>query len=479
MKDFTTIVLAAGKGTRMKSKKPKVLHSLCGNPLIFYPLEALRKLGSKDVTVVVGYGAQEVQENFAGTGMDFCLQKDQLGTGHAVMCAVKGRKKKNLLKDTLILSGDVPLLKENTLKELFKVHRRRQGKSKNKTEKIQAVTLLSVFLADPTGYGRIIRDMEGRIERIVEQKDLKGDEGDTCEVNTGIYLFDTEFLHANLKKLGTKNAQKEYYLPDLVALAFKRGLGVSSLTHTDPGEVMGVNDRVELSRASSIMRERVLRELMAGGTTLINPFATYIDYGVKTGQDTTIYPNVHLSGNTTVGRDCVIEEGVKIHDSKIGNGTTVRSYSVIESSVVGKGATVGPFARLRPGAKISDNARIGNFVEIKKSTIGRGSKVNHLSYIGDAVIGKDVNIGAGTITCNYDGVNKHQTVIKDGAFIGSDSQFIAPVTVGKNAYIGSGSTITKDVPPDSLALARAELVILKGWVKERASEKKKEKKNNK
>ncbi|MEK7881224.1 MAG: bifunctional UDP-N-acetylglucosamine diphosphorylase/glucosamine-1-phosphate N-acetyltransferase GlmU, partial [Deltaproteobacteria bacterium] len=285
------------------------------------------------------------------------------------------------------------------------------------------------------------------------------------EVNTGIYLVNAGFLSKNLKRLSVSNAQREYYLPELIRIAYSTGEKIKCLTHTDPEEVMGVNTRVELARANAVMRRRVLTSLMLNGTTIVDPGSTYVDFGVKCGCDTVLHPNVHLTGKTAIGDNCIVEEGSVIRDSVIEGGAHIKSYSVIESSKVMKGAVVGPFARLRPGTAIGEGARIGNFVEIKNSRIGRGSKANHLSYIGDSTVGSGVNIGAGTITCNYDGTKKHRTTIKDNAFIGSDSQLVAPVTVGKNAYVGSGSTITKNVPEGSLAIARAEQKTIKGWVK--------------
>jgi bifunctional UDP-N-acetylglucosamine pyrophosphorylase/glucosamine-1-phosphate N-acetyltransferase len=378
------------------------------------------------------------------------------------MCASK--ELKDFKGDVLILSGDVPLITKQTLKALFRVHL---------SGKIHPVlSLVTVLLEDPSGYGRVIRDGQGAVKRVVEDKDLKAAEKSINEVNSGIYLASSTFLLENLKRISRKNVQGEYYLPDLVALATGRGKRVSALTHFDPNEVMGINNRIELARAASVMRKKINTELMLGGVTIIDPEATYIDYGVRVGKDTTIHPNVHLLGPTVIGTGCTVEEGVRIADSTIGNSSTIRSFSVIESSKIGKTVSIGPFARLRPENTIGDGARVGNFVEVKKTLLGKGSKANHLTYLGDSVIGKDVNIGAGTITCNYDGIKKYVTHIKDGAFIGSDTQLIAPITVGKNAYIGSGSTITKDVPPGSLALSRPEQKVIKEWVKKRGLKKK-------
>ncbi len=462
MKDFAAIVLAAGKGTRMKSARAKVLHTVCGRPMLFYPLKVLKELGARDVVVVVGHEAREVKCAFKDHGVRFCLQREQLGTGHAVMCAVKYLR--GFTGDVLILSGDVPLITKETVRALFKVHRRR-------TKPRPVLSFISVLLDDPSGYGRVIRDEAGRVSGVVEDRDLMPGQRDIREVNAGIYLVDAVFLRKNLRRLTTSNTQQEYYLPDLVQLAYSQGEKVTALTHVDPDEVMGVNNRIELARANSIMRERILRDLMLGGVTFVDPSASYVDYGVRVGRDTTVYPNVHLEGDTTVGKGCLVEEGVKIKDSLVGDDSVIRSFSIIESSSIGSSVSVGPFARIRPCSRIHDRARIGNFVEVKKSVIGEGSKANHLSYIGDAVVGRDVNIGAGAITCNYDGRKKYTTVIEDGAFIGSDSQLVAPVVVGTCAYIGSGSTITKDVPPGSLALSRAGERVIEGWVERRGLKK--------
>lgn len=456
MKGFVAIVLAAGKGTRMKSSVPKVLHEVAGKPMLFYPLTELRTLRPKKAVVVVGYGAEKVKKEFHGGKIDFALQSPQLGTGHAVMCAMK--KLKGFSGDALILSGDVPLITSSTIKALFEIH-------KTRARQKPVISFISVMLQEPHGYGRVVRDAAGRVKSIVEHKDLKPSHKDITEVNTGIYLVNAGFLSKNLKRLSIVNAQREYYLPELIRIAYLTGEKIKCLTHVDPEEVMGVNTRVELARANAVMRRRVLTSLMLGGTTIKDPGSTYVDFGVKCGRDTVLRPNVHLMGKTVTGDNCIIEEGSVIRDSVIEDGAHIKSYSVIESSKVMKGAVVGPFARLRPGTAIGEGARIGNFVEIKNSRIGRGSKANHLSYIGDSTVGSGVNIGAGTITCNYDGTKKHRTTIKDNAFIGSDSQLVAPVTVGKNAYVGSGSTITKNVPEGSLAIARAEQKTIKGWVK--------------
>jgi bifunctional UDP-N-acetylglucosamine pyrophosphorylase/glucosamine-1-phosphate N-acetyltransferase len=466
MKNLAAVVLAAGKGTRMKSEKPKVLHEIAGKPMLFFPVNLLKNLGAGKIVLVVGFGSESVVEAFKDYGLSFVTQEEQLGTGHAVMCALK--ELHDFTGDVLVLSGDVPLIRDETVKALLELHRK-GGKSK------AAISILTTIEVNPKGYGRIVRDAGGEITRIVEEKDCSPLQRKIQEVNTGIYLFTAAFLHANIKKLGKENAQGEYYLPDLVHMAVDQGLKVDAISIPDSTEVMGVNNRVELARAASHMRYRINESLMVSGVTIIDPRSTYVDFGVEVGIDTVIYPGVRLSGATVIGKRCAVEEGSVVISSKIGEGTKIKSYSVIEDSEVGKENAIGPFARLRPGTVLADKVRIGNFVEVKKSTIGKGSKANHLTYLGDSVIGEGVNIGAGTITCNYDGVNKAVTRIEDGAFIGSNSQLIAPVTIGKGAYVGSGTTVTKDVPPGSLVVTRAPEKVIEGWTGRKLKGKGKEK----
>jgi len=448
MKNLSAIVLAAGKGTRMKSALPKVLHPLCGYPMLHYPLSALQSIKASKTVTVVGHKADEVKEAFAHSKTQFVLQNPQNGTGHAVMTGLKGLK--DFKGDILVLSGDVPLIRPETLKSLLKLHRSKiNGKE-------SLVSFITVLLDDPHGYGRVIRDSKGEVSEIVEQKDLKGTEDLVHEINSGIYVFSSAFLNRSLKKLSNNNAQKEYYLTDLIRFAEEDGINARALQLKSPEEIMGINNRVELAKAANIMKERIAESLMLSGVTIHSPSTAYIDSDVTVGQDTVLYPNVYLEGNTKIGKNCLIEEGVKLKNVTIGENCHIKSHSIIEDSKLAKAVIAGPFARIRPGSIIDDNAHIGNFVEIKKSKLGKGSKANHLSYIGDSIIGKNVNIGAGVITCNYDGVNKHITRIEDNAFIGSDSQLVAPVKVGRGAYVGSGSTITKDVPSGKLALTRSE-----------------------
>jgi bifunctional UDP-N-acetylglucosamine pyrophosphorylase/glucosamine-1-phosphate N-acetyltransferase len=446
MKNIGAIVLAGGKGTRMKSKIPKVLHPLCGKPMLFYPLELLKELKISPVCTVIGHGSEQIRDAFSESSFNnvgFVIQEPQLGTGHAVMSALKSRKTKRtggltgFTGDILILSGDVPLITKETVRALIKIKQKRRS----------AVALVTAIIKEPGSYGRVVRDVNKNVVRVIEARDATVTQRRIEEVNCGLYLIDGKFLRENINKLGAENTQGEYYLPDLIKMASETGKGVSALTLYDPVELMGVNNRIELADAALYMRESINTEHMLSGVTLIDPFATYIDSSVKIGADSTIHSGVHLLGDTVIGR-----------------GTTVLPNTIIESSVVGRGASIGPSARLRPGNVIKDDVRIGNFVEVKNSSIGKGTKAGHLSYIGDSVIGANVNIGAGTITCNYDGYAKFKTIIKDDVFIGSDSQLVAPVTIGKGAYVGSGSTITSDVPAGSLAISRARQKVHKGWV---------------
>ena len=456
--EIAAIILAAGLGKRMKSDIPKVLHTVAGRPMPFYPIEVVKSLGVEKVVVIVGHKAEEVTKvlnselQTPNSELIYVKQEPQLGTGHAVLCAEDNLK--SWKGNILILSGDVPLITRETILGLLDLH----------TKKKAVISFISAIVKDPAGYGRVVRGKKNTVLKIVEDKDASQREKRISEINTGIYFVDAAFLFSGIKRIKKENAQGEYYLPDLIKMAVKQKERVAALTHINAAEVMGINNRIELSEANEVMRERINNELMLSGVTMLNPENIYIHNGVKIGKDTVIYPNAFLEGSAEIGERCVIEEGCKIINSAIGDGSVIKSHSVIESSQVGQNVSIGPFARLRPECIIEDKARIGNFVEVKKSRIGKGTKANHLSYIGDATIGEDVNIGAGTITCNYDGIKKHQTVIEDGAFIGSDTQLVAPVRVGKNAYIGSGSTITKNVPPGSLALSRAEQRNIEGWV---------------
>ncbi|MDH3974975.1 MAG: bifunctional UDP-N-acetylglucosamine diphosphorylase/glucosamine-1-phosphate N-acetyltransferase GlmU [Deltaproteobacteria bacterium] len=454
---FTTIILAAGKGTRMKSELPKVLHPLCGKAMIHYPVDAAREAGSEKIVTVIGHGADSVKEKLALKDMAFVVQEEQLGTGHAVMVCKDSVQDKSI--PVVILCGDAPLIQSTTITGLVKSH----------LDNKNSVTVLTADMENPQGYGRIIKD-GSEILRIVEEKDASHEEKCICEINSGVYCVDGEFLFKTLESVGKDNAQGEYYLTDIIKIGSEAGKKVGWSKITDSSETMGINSRKELAEAGAIMRRRITDDLMAAGVTIIDPECTYIDGTVQVGRDSTIYPQVRLEGKTLVGENCAIESGAVIKDSHVGNDTHIKPYCVITDSRLGEKTAIGPFAHIRPASIISEGGKVGNFVEIKKATIGKGSKVNHLTYVGDADVGQGVNIGAGTITCNYDGYRKFKTVIEDGAFIGSGTNLVAPVTIGKGSVIGAGSTITKTVPPASLSLTRPEQRCIKGWPEKRRKE---------
>jgi len=449
-KGLAAVILAAGKGTRMKSALPKVLQPICGEPMLYYPLEASRQAGFKQLKVVIGHGAEQVKETFANDELTWVEQTDQLGTGHALMCAADSLR--GYSGPLLLLCGDVPLLKPETLQQLQNYHSQQKA----------AVTVLTAQMPNPHGYGRVIRDGE-QVLSIVEEKDASEEQRLVTEINTGTYLFDTAFVLAALKGLNKNNAQGEYYLTDVVAAAVAAGKTTRALCVDDPTEVMGINDRCQLAEAEVLMRWKINADLMLGGVSMVDPTTVYIDNGVELGIDTLIHPNTHLHGKTSIGKNCIIETGVVVVDSQIADGVHLKAGSVIEESQVGSACKIGPMAHLRPGTVLTGNNKIGNFVETKKAILGEGSQASHLTYIGDSEVGKNVNFGCGTITCNYDGVNKHKTIVEDDVFVGSDTQFVAPVTIGRNSLIAAGSTITKDVPPDSLALSRVDQKVIDGW----------------
>jgi len=450
------VILAAGKGTRMKSARPKVLHPLVGRPLIEHVLATTDALRADQTILVVGHGAPDVRAALAGrTTLEFVVQSPQLGTGHALLqteSLLSGKK-----GTVLLLYADVPLLSPSTLSRLLELHRSKRA----------AATVLTTAVDDPYGYGRIVRDGEGRVARIVEERDASGDERAIREINSGVYAFELARLFESLRGLAADNAQGEYYLTDLVAMYRQRNLGVEALCLDSPDELRGINSRVDLADVSRVLRARMNHAIMLGGVTLDDPATTYIDEGVTVGADTAIGPGVVLEGRTSVGERCRIGAGSRLTNAVIGDDVTILDRSIVVDSSVAAGASIGPFAHLRPGSEVGEGARIGNFVELKKTKLGRGSKANHLSYLGDATIGEGVNVGAGTITCNYDGEKKHPTVIEDGVFIGSDSQLVAPVTVHEGAYVAAGSTITHDVPADALAISRARQENKPDWVVKR------------
>ncbi|HUT53952.1 MAG TPA: bifunctional UDP-N-acetylglucosamine diphosphorylase/glucosamine-1-phosphate N-acetyltransferase GlmU [bacterium] len=459
MKRLAVVVLAAGQGTRMKSERAKVLHPVLGLPMIAYPLAVARALGPERVVVVVGAQADKVKESLQGSGVRFALQKEQKGTAHAVKAALPALR--GFAGDVVALYGDSTLLRPETLKQLVRLHRRKKAD----------MTLITADLPDPFGYGRIIRDPNGAILGIVEQKDCTPEQHALTEFNPGIYCYRSDFLKKALPRVRNNNRQKEYYLTDLVEIAVKGGKQVASLKIADAAELMGINTRLELAQAATALRARINQAHCLAGVTIEDPDSAWIEPEVGIGKDTVIERGVRLCGRTTIGPECVIEMNVRIEDSWIRPGARIKAGSVLEECEVGEGTQVGPMAHLRPGSVIGRDARIGNFVETKKARIGNGAKLSHLTYAGDAEIGKNVNIGCGFITCNYDGEKKHKTVIEDDVFVGSDTQTVAPVKIGKGAYIGSGSTITRDVPAGALALTRAPLVIKEGWTQKRKAKK--------
>jgi bifunctional UDP-N-acetylglucosamine pyrophosphorylase / glucosamine-1-phosphate N-acetyltransferase len=445
------VVLAAGKGTRMKSAVPKVLHLAAGLPLIDRVLASAEPLAAESVIVVIGHKTETLEAHLAGRGVQTAIQEPQLGTGHALLQSEPFLKGKT--GTVLLLSGDVPLLRPATVQALVSHHVAKQA----------AATVLTAVVPDPAGYGRIVRD-DGSISAIVEHKDASAEQRAIAEINSGVYAFDLAPLFPALRQIGSSNAQGEYYLPDLVRVFRDQGLPVETVSLPDPMEILGVNSRKELAQVSAILRDRKNDELMAAGVTIVDPATTWVQTDVVVGPDTVLHPGVYLEGQTRIGSGCEIHSGVRIIDSTVGDGVVINNFCLIRQSAIESGAVVGPFAQLRPASRVGENAHVGNFVELKNTTLGRGSKANHLAYLGDATIGEKVNVGAGTITCNYDGVAKHPTVIEDGAFIGSDSQLIAPVRIGKNAYVAAGSSITEDVPPDALAIARGKQVNKPGWI---------------
>jgi bifunctional UDP-N-acetylglucosamine pyrophosphorylase/glucosamine-1-phosphate N-acetyltransferase len=450
-KCLAAVVLAAGQGTRMKSVLPKVLHPVAGLPMLGHVIRAAQVVGASPIVPVIGHGADQVRDLFGADQITFVEQAEQLGTGHALLCAESALA--GFSGDLLLLCGDVPLLEETTLQRLINHHRNHAA----------AITILTAVMSDPTGYGRIIRG-EKSVERIVEEKDATRDEKAVAEINTGIYLFEAPLVFDLLHGVDNRNAQGEYYLTDVVAAACAAGQRVEALAVDDAREAMGINDRRQLAAANAVLRARINDRHMLAGVTLVDPTATYIDQDVEIGADTLLHPGVHLRGATRIGRDCIFEPGVVVTDCRIGDRAHLKSGSVLAESQIGDDCAIGPMAHLRPGTVLDGQNKLGNFVETKKALIGRKSQASHLTYIGDATLGQNVNVGCGTITCNYDGVNKHQTTIEDDVFVGSDTQFVAPVRIGRGSLIAAGSTITRDVPPDSLALSRVEQKIVEGWV---------------
>ncbi len=463
---FAVAILAAGKGTRLKSRHPKVLHEIGGKPLLAHVVAAAtRVVAPQNIFAIIGHEADRVEAALRSTGINFVRQTEQLGTGHAMMQA------RSALQEFRACAGavrDVPLIRPETIERVRDFHISGDA----------AMTVLTARPDDPTGYGRVFRrTLHGRptdeLERIVEQKSLRDDEGEQREVNSGIYAFATKPLFQHIDRLKPENKAKEFYLTDMAAILGDVGEKVMATAAEDSNEVLGVNTRMELAELDAKLRARKTNELMAAGTTIFRPETCDIDSDVEVGTDTVIEPFVQIIGKTKIGSDVRIRSYSVITNCEIGDGVLIKPGCIMEDSVVRKGAILGPYSHLRPGSDIGEGAHVGNFVETKKTKLGKGSKANHLSYLGDAEIGEGVNVGAGTITCNYDGVNKHGTVIEDGVFIGSDSTLVAPVRLGKGAYIGAASCITEDVPADALAVGRGRQVNKEGWVAERRKQTKK------
>ena len=444
------IVLAAGKGKRMKSITPKVVHDICGKAMIEWVLQSLKKSCISKKVLVIGHKSDTVKECVKDKVI-YALQKKQLGTGHAVMQAEKYIN--DDYKYVFILCGDTPLISNKTITQTIKYHKEQEN----------SATIVTACLSNPSGYGRIIRNEKGIVQRIIEETDLSQEQKHMKEINSGIYCFTTKYLLSSLKNINSNNNQNEYYLTDTIEELISNGNKVGAITVEDTDEIIGVNDRVQLEHVTTIMRKRINCGHMMSGVTIINSDNTYIDDEVKIGMDTIIYPGTILQGNCSIGKNCIIGPNSRLINSNVGNNVEINNSVVIES-IIDEKSKIGPFAYLRPGSKIGKNVKIGDFVEVKNSLIGDNTKSSHLAYIGDANVGKNVNIGCGTIVVNYDGVKKHRTNIEDKAFIGCNVNLISPVTIRKNAYIAAGSTITKEVPGDSLAIARNRQIIKKGWV---------------
>ena len=463
MQGLTTIILAAGEGKRMRSRQPKVLHELCGRPLITYPLRVARTLADR-IVLVVGPNSETVCA-VAGDGVGIVEQRERLGTGHAVLQA--RQECESASGPIVVLPGDVPLLSVETIERLVSHHASTGA----------AATILTAIVERPHGYGRVLRQ-GGRVKRIVEDRDATDDEKRVSEINTSVYCFDGRRLWPALDQIKPDNDQGEYYLTDVIALLAKAGGRVEAISVQDSDEALGVNDRKQLATLAAIQRRRIVDRHMLAGVTIIDPSTTYIDDTVTIGADTVIYPNVVIDVASEIGSDCVVGTGCQIRATRVGDRVQLKPYCVLTDSVIEEAAVMGPFCHLRPKSHVGPGAEIGNFIELKKAKVGRKSKAHHVGYLGDVTIGEGANIGAGTIFVNYDGTAKHHTTVADGAFVGSNSSIVAPLTIGEGAYIAAGSVITKDVPPDALAVERAPLLVKEHWAARRrarrAAEKKKE-----
>ena len=459
--NLSVVILAAGLGTRMKSRKAKVLHHAGGLSLVEHVVNSALALTSSDrIAVVVGHQAEEVQSTLSAAGVRFAVQAEQKGTGDALaVCRDVTLDREGLL---IVLYGDCPLLSVDTLHTLIRHHR----------DAGAAATVITTMLDDPTGYGRAIVNDSGMVDAIVEHKVATAEQRAVRQINSGIYCFDASLLWKHLAEIKPNSVSKEFYLTDIVEILNRAGHKVSALLHADSNELMGINTRIELAIVDRIFRERKVRQMMLDGVTIEKPETVIVDLRVEAGMDSVIEPLVQLLGNTRIGENCRIGSGSIIRDSQLGNDVEIAPYTLIQSSTIDTGATIGPFARLRPGNHVQSGAHIGNFVELKKTILGAGSKAGHLAYLGDSVIGVGANIGAGTITCNYDGSRKHQTTIGDGVFVGSNATLVAPVELGSGSYIAAGSVVTERVPENALALGRSRQVNKEGWAKRQRERKK-------
>lgn len=446
---FTSVILAAGMGTRMKSKMPKVLHKVCGKPLSKWVIDASKAAGADKVCAVVGHKAETVKE-VLGDVCEFALQAEQKGTGHAVMQAIDVIK--NSKGEVVILNGDTPLITAETINKAIEYHKNNGNQA----------TVITAILDDATGYGRIVRDNDGSVLKIVEQKDASKEEKKINEVNSGMYVFDAQPLVYALDKITPNNAQGEYYLTDTLEILLSAGKKIGGYAISDNDEIRGINDRVQLNEAEKIMQKRINEYHMRNGVTMRNPESVYIEDGVEIGNDTEICQNVTIKSGTKIGSDCVIGSGSMLDRAVIHDGVDVLSSVILESEV-DEGTHVGPFAYIRPNCHVGKEVKVGDFVELKNSNIDDGTKISHLTYIGDSDVGKRVNFGCGTVTCNYDGKKKYRTTIGDDCFVGCNTNFVSPINVGDGVYIAAGSTITEDIPENSLSIARARQVNKEGW----------------
>jgi bifunctional UDP-N-acetylglucosamine pyrophosphorylase/glucosamine-1-phosphate N-acetyltransferase len=455
MNEVGVIILAAGLGRRMKSSLPKVVHPLNGKPLFLHVLTTARRLNPGKVAIIIGHGAEAVKHAYRSDDVTWIVQEQQLGTGHAVLCARNSLGE--FAGDILILSGDVPLISANTLNALVNLHRHHKA----------SLTLLTALLTEPRGYGRVLRHADGAIAGVVEEQDATDAQQQIEEVNAGVYVASAPFLFSALGKVKNHNEQGEYYLPDAVAIALKQGERVATVKVDDPREVMGINTREELAQMEKTLQERINRKWMDNGVTLRDPNTTYIENDVVIGKDTVIGPNTHLRGNTVIGERCQIDGSAYLTDAQIGDEVHVKFSVVMTSSRVAAGAIIGPFAHLRPGSSLGANVHIGNFVETKEATIGENTKASHLTYLGDVTIGRDANIGAGTIVCNYDGFKKYRTKIGDRVQVGSDSTLVAPISLGDDVYVATATTLRHDIPAGALAFNERQERVREGWTEQK------------